>query len=445
MKMQWKRITAVFLAALLMLTVVGNAASIYAESASPFNRIMDILKQNTGEPETGEDYLELANIAIGQKEYSAALDYLQKGKEILGKEDNVTLSTMWLKSASIYAIQGDTATALEHLNQAIELNQESASAYLLRAQIYLADQKNDQAAMDLKAYTALAPTDFNTRLTLAQLYESMKRYSEAQGEYKAIYQDQPDNDAMILNANRCLFLDGQYNEALAAFEEYLTSHASAEKEYRSVASFLKAACLMQLTRYPEAIKGFEEALEEGYAQADCYEQLMACAFESGASEKVIQYGKKAEKLTMPSWALFYQRMGISYMQLKKNDDAIKNLTKSLSYDEKLSGTYYYRGLVWMAQEKYQKAVDDLTQSIEQKAVLEYSYYNRAVCYVQLLNYEAAVDDLGQVMTTGSNEELKTSAKDILWQLAQYYEQQETNASEKTDQPTEKKPKDEKDK
>lgn len=50
-------------------------------------------------------------------------------------------------------------------------------------------------------------------------------------------------------------------------------------------------------------------------------------------------------------------------------------------------------------------------------------YNRGVCYIQLLEYERVLNDMEMTLTSGDEQSLQDAATDILWQLAQYYENQ----------------------
>ena len=43
--------------------------------------------------------------------------------------------------------------------------------------------------------------------------------------------------------------------------------------------------------------------------------------------------------------------------------------------------------------------------------------------MQLLDYESVLSDMEMTLTCGDEQSLKDAATDILWQLAQYYENQ----------------------
>ena len=74
-------------------------------------------------------------------------------------------------------------------------------------------------------------------------------------------------------------------------------------------------------------------------------------------------------------------------------------------------------------EKLAEAVADFTTSIDQNFLPQYCYYNRGVCYVQMLDYDSALNDFEKTLSVGDDENLIQGAKDILWQLVAYYENQ----------------------
>jgi len=103
------------------------------------------------------------------------------------------------------------------------------------------------------------------------------------------------------------------------------------------------------------------------------------------------------------------------------DMAIEMLSESMRINDQLGGNAYYRGVALLSLEKYEEAIADFTKSIEQQFLPQFCYYNRGVCYVQLLDYEKAIEDMGMTLSSGSDEGLIAAAKDILWQLASYYQ------------------------
>ncbi|MDI9505335.1 MAG: tetratricopeptide repeat protein [Clostridiales bacterium] len=391
------------------------------------SRIYDLLSGTIEDPQTGPEYLELANIAIGRKEYKVALKHLEKARQLTDGEDAATLSELWLKSASVQALLGDSEQANSCLAEALALNPESTQALLLRAQLAITAESYEAAVEDLEVYLALAPEDGNTRLTLAQLYEGVGRYADAKDQYQRMADaaEEGGGDAHLLNALRCGFLNGDYEESITGFEAYLAGHPQAAADHRSVAQFLRAACLMQLSRWEEAVDGFRAAMDEGYDPASCMEQMMLCSFDAGNFENTIAFAQEMldKELAPNSEDVFYQRRGIAMMQTARYEEAVESLTQSIERNANLAGSYYYRGVSLLSLEKYDEAIADFTASIESGFLPQYCYYNRGVCYIQKVEYDEALNDFEKTLTEGDDPDLIQGAKDILWQLAAYYENQ----------------------
>jgi len=443
-KWQWAlKAVSAMLALVMFVTIVfpsmAGVIGVIAEDDSALSRIYSLLSGTVENPDSYEDYLELANIAIGRTQYDVALDHLEKARDIVkadevSDEEKLILSELNLKSASVYVILAQNGPAIEFLNEAILLNPVSEQALLLRAQLSMEAGIYERAIEDISAYLALVPDDVSAQLINAQLMENVGRFDDAIAQYDALCQAEPDNEAHLLNALRCRFLAGYYEEALAAFDEYLLTARQVQSgesgsAYRPIAEFLRSACLMQLQRYPEAADGFILAMEAGYDRASCYEQMVLCYFESGAYDKVVECGTLMidEELVIQVPDVFYQRIGASLVQLEKFEEAVGMLTESMTINDQLSGNAYYRGVALLSLGKYEEAISDFTRSIEQEFLPQFCYYNRGVCHVQLLDYENAIEDMGMTLSSGSDESLIAAAKDILWQLASYYQSIENAA------------------
>ena len=437
----WKRAVAGLLSVTILSTVLftqTNAISVYvsalAEGGDPLSRIYSLLQDEISDPQSYEDYYQLASIAIGKGEYDTALGHLEQCMTLAA--DDAARADLCLKKASIHILRNDAESALSALSSVLEYDPSSTQALLLRAQVRLDREEYTGAAADLESYLKLAPDDTGTRSSLALIYERLERFEDAAACYDAMYALTPADDSARLNALRSLFLAGDYEKALNGFDTYLAEKRSAtpteagetvpaKDELLATACFLKAACLMQLARYDEATAAYAEAITAGYDEALCLEQMVTCQYASEDYQGAIDNGEKLLLLESAPVAedVLYQRMGVAAMSLEQYDKAIDYLTKSIERNPGLTGNHYYRGVSLLAQQQYQEAVEDFTLSIEEGFLTQYCYYNRGVCYVQLLDYESVLSDMEMTLTSGDEQSLKEAATDILWQLAQYYENQ----------------------
>ena len=266
----------------------------------------------------------------------------------------------------------------------------------------------------------LAPEDLSTRLSLARIYENLNDYHRAAAEYELLYEKQSSDESNYLNALRCSFLAGNREEALGKFDRYL-EQTEQDSGYYPVALFLRAACVMQVGRLDEAEEGFRQAMDLGYDEGACKEQIMLCSFERGDYQQTVQYGvellETEVRLNTPE--LMYQRLGASMMQLGRYEDAVRYLDQAETLELGLTGNAYYRGVSLLALHRYEEAAADFGRSIDEGFLTQFCYYNRGVCYVQLLDYEKAGRDMEMTLTSGKDTELIEAAGEILRQIEEY--------------------------
>lgn len=440
---------------------VTHVISAAAEEDGRLYKIYGILSETVGEPETAQDYYEIANISIGKGEYETALQQLETARRLLltdeaaesakqtevgcenaeektaekdmgslADEERALLANIELKIASVYILTDQLSEAQTALDDAIETDPNAEQALILRAQLNIEQQDYVEAIADMEKYMELNPMDTANRQTLAQLLESVSDYEGAMVQYRTLYELAPEDEAFNLNALRCLFLCGHYEEAVAGFDDYKLRTAETGDAFGGIVDFLRAACLMQIGDYAAATEGFEMAIDAGYERSYCLEQMTLCCFESGEYEKVMSVGNElfamqAASVSAPE--LVYQRMGISAMRLGDYESALTNLDHAAELDAALEGNDYYRGVSLLSLQRSGEAVEAFTASIEQNYLPQFCYYNRGVCYVDLLEYDKAIDDMAMTLEAGEDEELIAAAKDILWQFADYFDQ--LNAAE----------------
>ena len=440
------RVVALVLVFVLVYSVVNSPSNLipqivraFAEE-DPLSRIYAILQKQIEDPKTYDEYYELATIAIGKGEYDKALEHLDACEKLADENDAARMADLMLRRASLNVLTRDFASALPALERALTYDPQSTQALLLRAQISLEQTEYAAAEHDLLAYLALAPNDDTIRATLAQVYETLGQYKDAAASYELLRANAPDNDSHRLNALRCLFLAGDYEGALQGFDEYLARAEADEAAapgggerqpdtLRATAYFLRAACKTQMARYADAIPDYQAAIARGYTESLCLEQMVTCAYASEDFANAVAYGERL--LAMDNAAALdalYQRMGAAALSIERYEDAVAYLDKSIEVNPALPGSHYYRGVSLLSLGRQQEAVADFTVSIEEKYLAQFCYYNRGVCYVQLLDYEKALDDMEMTLVSGDEQSLKDAAKDILWQLAQYYENQRANAA-----------------
>lgn len=417
----WSAVLATGLVAALLISNNG-ILSVLQQAISegdPLQRIFSILENAPGEPTSIADYEQLANIAITQERYDEALQALDSALELAGDDDAVR-GALLTKQGSVHALMQDYDAAKDALSKALAIDPKDAQALILRAQIGIDQGDYAEAVKDLEGYLAQEDQDASIWTVMAQLYEAMGDYDKARESYEKAYQLDPESIANVLNSARNEYLLGNYEAAIQGYDAYL----SLEDDADGTVHFLRGVAYMQLAEYQKAAADLEQAIERGYAErALSYEQLSICYYALEDYERVLSVGEEAleDRSDQITYEALYQRMGVAAMSLERYEEALRHLDESLALNEALEGTWYYRGVCHLALERYEDAIEDFTKSIDAGFLLQFCYYNRGVCYVQLGQYDPALDDMEKTLTIQDGDEtLFAAAKDVLWQIAQYY-------------------------
>jgi len=120
----------------------------------------------------------------------------------------------------------------------------------------------------------------------------------------------------------------------------------------------------------------------------------------------MQYWKSSNRLwtkviqTYPvNWYAYYNRAKLN--SDKNPDQALADLTKSISFLSNQSMTYYARGTIYMQQGNYQDAISDFINAISLKPDDIQSQINLSSCYRSLKNYQAAIDQYTVALEIGT--------------------------------------------
>lgn len=388
--------------------------------SDPLQRIFSIIEGSTGDPQTIADYEQLANIAITQERYDEAAGYLEAAISAAGEDEAPEIiGALYTKLGSLHALRLDYDAAKNALTEAIARNEKDAQALILRAQIDIELGSYQSAVSDLEKYLSLEDRDAAIWTVMAQLYEAVGEYEKARESYGRAYALDESSIFNVLNSARNEYLLGNFQAAIDGYNAFL----ALEKDADGSVHFLRGVALLQLGEYENAAADLLEAIALEYTEtALCYEQLSICYYALEDFEQVLTFGDKAlEAGGQVTLDALYQRMGVAAMSLERYEESVAYLTQSIELSPLLEGSSYYRGVCNLALENYAQAAEDFTASIEQDFLSQFCYYNRGVCYVQLGEYESAIDDMEKtLLAENSDESLEVAAKDVLWQIAQYY-------------------------
>ena len=219
----------------------------------------------------------LALNAINAEDYETAKEYLNVCFAYCEPSTNPTMyADLLLKRACIDVIEEKDDMALLSLDAALRIQPNLADAYLVRAQVYAAENKVDQAIASLEKYIELSEDD-SMYETVAQLYEASGDMESAQAAYdKFIEGAGADSAEAGFQAGLYRMESGRYEEAIKSFEAY-----TEDKTYGAGAQYNIAICRMNLGDYAAAVEAFTSCAQKGGAYTGLYYNRGVCSLLNG--------------------------------------------------------------------------------------------------------------------------------------------------------------------
>jgi tetratricopeptide (TPR) repeat protein len=116
---------------------------------------------------------------------------------------------------------GDPQSALEHCRAAVELEPKNADYATGYAAALVQARRFEEAVPLLRKVLAVAPDTYAAHANLATALDELKQYDAALVEYRWLNQAKPDLPDVYFFIARDLDLTGEFEQALAAYEEFL--------------------------------------------------------------------------------------------------------------------------------------------------------------------------------------------------------------------------------
>lgn len=339
-------------------------------------RAWKYLQTRIGTPKTYEDYELFASIAIAREEFDEAIGYLQ-GCIDTAHEVDADPALLRLRLASLHVLNGQRDEALSELDEVVEADPTLSVAYYLRGQL-AAEAGDTKAAMkDFRSYAKLPDADPYALSTLGNFFENDGDLETAVACYSAGMETPAGpTQELCLARGRCLGMLGDSKGARKDLEQYFEL---TDNDPEGQASAMLAICMMEDGELPEAIRYFEQSIENGY--------------------------------TDPTLLHFW--IGVSSLAQNEYDKALEHFTEVKEQKADYADIDYYLGVSALATESFETADDFFTDSIEKGESVSLSYYNRALCHIQAEQFDEAKEDLQQVVERGDDAGLTEQAQELM--------------------------------
>lgn len=247
----------------------------------------------------------------------------------------------------------DYVLSIQYFNQVIKLKPYLAEPYLLRgiAKVQLSDYQG--SLLDLNKAIERNPFHPGAYYTRGYIYRQLQDYEAAERDFTSALVHAPENHTYkLLRADVRAEME-HYNEALEDID-YLMRHEP------------KSASLH-----------FEKGVIE-LAQKDTLSALNS-----------FQQATNLEPYNSGNWSA----LGMLNLLIGKEDEAIIDLSKSISLGSKWAGDYVNRSILYHRRNNFRGALDDLDKAIQLSPNDGNIYFNRGILRQQVGDYNRAENDL----------------------------------------------------
>jgi tetratricopeptide (TPR) repeat protein len=217
--------------------------------------------------------------AIGNKDYPRAIEIYSKGLENEQALTNEQRSALLRARAFAYWFSKDLPRAEEDLTAAVKLGVSLDQAYFDRAEIYLHEDRLDQALSDFEAGAKLFPNNARFPYGQGRVFAARREFARSIGYYSEAIRLDPKNNEYWLWRAESYNRAGQHREAI---EEYDRALALGRFSARLAAQLHngRGHANLRMGNYKAAIADFDLSIER-YPDSPMALRWRGFAFEKG--------------------------------------------------------------------------------------------------------------------------------------------------------------------
>src|SRR5260370_727304 len=316
-----------------------------------FQSPQDRLKQHY---EAAEAQARAGNLAAAETEYTAILaeGYRAVGR-IYSAQQKHKQAIAALEAAALYQPASDETLsdlaityfeaglfdrALQPVNKAIALNPQSPSAHSMLGKTYFALREYEKAAAELKVALEFGANDFDTSFTLAIAYLQQRQFTDARRVFDWMLQHLGDRPELHVVIGRALRVAGRLPEAIDEFKKAIVLNPSLARVHDNLA--LAYLVNEGASRLDDAEREFRTELVSNPDEFFANYYLGIVYIFQRKSDLAIAFLKNASRVQADNPDPYFQ-LGQAYHELKKHDQALKALKKSVALNPDLAHNKFH--------------------------------------------------------------------------------------------------------
>ena len=177
------------------------------EATKPDEAIAAYRQAEALQPKDSDPHLSAGILLEKSGKTSEAVDEYKAALAIEPSPDALTAL------ANIYMHGRRFPEAEEYLRKLIALNPQDAAAHVELGRVLVAENRNDDALVELQTGAKLAPADVSVQRDLADLYVTMGKNGDAEAAYRALSSANPNDAELHRSLGQCLLREKKFAEA----------------------------------------------------------------------------------------------------------------------------------------------------------------------------------------------------------------------------------------
>ena len=204
-------------------------------------------------------------------------------------------------------------------------------------------------------------------------------------------------DVTLLRAREgaAALLRGQYDKAVAAYDEALTNPEIADFVKASIYSD-RGVAKWRLKQTKEAVDDFNQSIQISPENATVYNNRGNALMDLGHPDEAVKDFDRAIALS-PNYGAAFNNRGNVHTVLAQYEPAFQDFRKAVELMPTSAVPFNGRGKAHAALKRYHAALRDFTRAIGINTKYEAAYHNRGEAYLALEEFKEAADDFTQAL------------------------------------------------
>ena len=321
----------------------------------------------------------------------------------------------------LFASKREFDKAISDFTEALKLNPNLSSAYLLRGRGYYANaSKNihyigsdfigvgvthtnnellsrekiilyEKAISDYNEALKLDPNNYIIYAERGRAYESKREYNKAIEDFTHAIKINSNSPTIYNDLGNTFSKTGEYDMAIANLNQAIKLDSKSPTLYNN-----RGMVYSRMGSIDKAITDYTQAIQLDQEYTLAYFNRGFAYINKGNYDRAIADYTQVIKLN-PNDGAAYHYLGSLYYLKNNIDNAITNFTKSISIDPNHAIVYIDRGRAYLDKTDYDKAIYDYTQAIHLEANDPETYFSRGIAYLGKNNNVQAINDFSQAI------------------------------------------------